>query len=907
MANLPHDAAKRISKSRQGRPFVPNLVYSAVGLPPGLSMDTAGRVMGTISGAAAGDYNVTVLVADALGGSGNSDSFVWHVNASTLDFSNLKDGSIGLTWIELYHVNVLGAPKTYLWAPVDLVDDGDYYGGFKEARVIGFGDITRGLSDERGNYESSEFSFVVSDTDRQIRTLLDSAKGKFFQNRMIIIRIIDDESRRQKVTPFVLVRGIVRDWKPRGPLHFEFTGRDFLASSLGAGNLEKNVPFRKLTRVDFPNIPAASEGLPVPILYGNLSDKKERTVTVQSNLINSQLEATVFGAPGSSTHIYTLTAVGAPVDGFGTVCPDPQNPAQDNDHRQEFAQSQCIVTNAPSVEEMQADPTRYIELRWGNVGSGQQALWWGGPSDASYEGRLVCSRIYGRQVGSQPQQLLMGFGRQYALNKWNDTGIASRAPSSQPPGVNNAVFEGDPTAPGTQIKLDQGSGVVPTIHVGEEIIGGTTWQAFVVCGHAVKGIDEWYCGGVRQAASTEGANASFLIPGYAGYISQKGAATYQDRNGRRYTIIYAKGIKADQAVDGTAPITLNVRGIEFAGDGTGLLIEQLADIYKHFVTNFGFQAWESGPWLNAPVWEQGFDPVDQVKAQIDNTSFDTMRAVHANRVAGGYPGAIMFGAPGDGAMNLRDALARLNLSCDCQSGFNRHSQFFVSIFDDRISVLDGAQLYTQKFDILQANFNLEPEIDKVENSVHYVWARRYATYAPQTSSSGIGPAEWIGIKTIEHAESISLLKETRQGPRLELWGVRDDAVAYDIAQRRLLANKEAPIPVKFTTTLKGLTNEIGDVIAVDHVEGGGANGWVGRPLRIMRQITNPQRYDVRFEAIDVWRLYSTAFVLGDDQPGSPTLLPAFWTLANSAQKLRGYLCDETTGAFSNGEDGKRLR
>ena len=43
------------------------------------------------------------------------------------------------------------------------------------------------------------------------------------------------------------------------------------------------------------------------------------------------------------------------------------------------------------------------------------------------------------------------------------------------------------------------------------------------------------------------------------------------------------------------------------------------------------------------------------------------------------------------------------------------------------------------------------------------------------------------------------------------------------------------------------------------------------------------------------------FILGDK-----TLLPAFWTDADASQRRYGYLCDATTGLFSDGSPGKVL-
>lgn len=75
----------------------------------------------------------------------------------------------GLCWVEIYHCDEQGDDQVFVHAQVDLNDPSTYYGGYKSPRVLAWGDVVRALSDERGEYESSEFTWIESDTDRLIR------------------------------------------------------------------------------------------------------------------------------------------------------------------------------------------------------------------------------------------------------------------------------------------------------------------------------------------------------------------------------------------------------------------------------------------------------------------------------------------------------------------------------------------------------------------------------------------------------------------------------------------------------------------------------------------------------------------------------------------------------------------
>jgi hypothetical protein len=120
------------------------------------------------------------------------------------------DVSIGLTWVEFTDK----ADVLHVSSKIELPDPSTYYGGFKEHRVMTWGQIVRALSDRAGQYESGEFSWVWSDTDRAIRAMLDAESTKVFLNRPVTVRMIDDVNRRLLATPRTMWKGVVRGYKP---------------------------------------------------------------------------------------------------------------------------------------------------------------------------------------------------------------------------------------------------------------------------------------------------------------------------------------------------------------------------------------------------------------------------------------------------------------------------------------------------------------------------------------------------------------------------------------------------------------------------------------------------------------------------------------------------------------------
>lgn len=195
-----------------------------------------------------------------------------------ITFTN--DGGIGLTWVELTDK----AGVLHVSSKVALPDPATYYGGYKEDRVLRWGTISRGLSDRDGQIEGVTFQWTESDTDRVNRALMGTAPTKYLADRLVSARMIDDDSRRLQLTPRTVFKGVVSDYRPLSPLHFEFSARDWMFSRFSPDSGDAQVPVRTITTADFPGASAkytaadggevevGAAGLPVPIIYGRISD-----------------------------------------------------------------------------------------------------------------------------------------------------------------------------------------------------------------------------------------------------------------------------------------------------------------------------------------------------------------------------------------------------------------------------------------------------------------------------------------------------------------------------------------------------------------------------------------------------------------------------------------------------------
>ena len=814
---------------------------------------------------------------------------------------------VGLTWVEFTDSNA----TRHVWAGIALPDPLTYYGGYKAPKVIDWDPIRRGLSNIDGAYEGIVWGWLMSDADRAIRRMLANELTKWFFNRNVVGRTITDPGRRALDTPRTIFRGVVREWQPGAQGLFSFSAEDYLVTTFQIGTDEQQCPKRTITVADFPTCPEENVGRPVPIIYGNLSDKNEIVHIVPgtpgaASTVGLKkptgLTATVVGGAGSSSYTYGVTASDNRNKQYNVY-------AKRADHAGETDAAYVTVTNAPSLSQM--SETRYIELDWNTVVNAHHYL------------------IYGRALNGGTSLNLLDSARGPLAGteeRWNDgmrsghVDIDREKTDSHPPKTNNTVVSGTPDTPESSYTTDGGRGVVPVVHVGQRIVGGTPWYEFLVCGHAIKAITAVYqadadnvfqpseqkvipidpsletdagvrsvapvtaLGGIRIADSVCNVGGSLLVPGIGtGWAAAVGAPVYVDLNGHRYTVIYARNVIGEKAALGEQPLFVNVAGIEDQGNGTGTLLTSLLDQYLHVMQNWLIGNYQTGSWLSSPNFP------DEALPQIDANSFAVAKAISEQRIPGGYVGAMQFGVDGQ-FFALRDAIAQMNVSCDVNSGFNYRTQFIVSMQSEEISSLGAAQAITQMRDIIRDTFNIESLVSEFFNRIPFIYG-----FLPENGTS-------IFYTEVKDPTSITASLETRSSQTRLLPFVRNAPIAFDIARRFLTRSKEVPRRVTWDMGMSGLNFELGDIVLVTHLDGIGLNGYEATPIRVTRQDYNPQNYTVSIEGYDVGQFFSDAFVLGDE-----AALPATWGSASAAQRTYGYLGDETTGAFNDGARAKRLR
>lgn len=274
----------------------------------------------------------------------------------------------------------------------------------------------------------------------------------------------------------------------------------------------------------------------------------------------------------------------------------------------------------------------------------------------------------------------------------------------------------------------QGFEYVPT-YIGTRTLSGGQYHAWLVAGHACAGIAD-----VQTVTSALGSPAEsfihtsvlgdegaiWLIPHYAGYLAEFGAP-YEDLRSdtygvdRRYTIVYGLVGASDPeaCANGDLTLVVHVEGVEPVGDGSGAVITDRIQQYKHwlinYVANYGASSYQSGAWLTTPSW----DVFGVLKPIIEEDTFDACSEIAAARLPiadplqdydAGYIGAAIIGARSGDRSSVKRWIADWNRSCGLRFGVNHYGQIRVFMLNPTDAIKAAAPLYTDNFEILDGSF-----------------------------------------------------------------------------------------------------------------------------------------------------------------------------------------------------------
>lgn len=435
-------------------------------------------------------------------------------------------------------------------------------------------------------------------------------------------------------------------------------------------------------------------------------------------------------------------------------------------------------------------------------------------------------------------------------------------------------FDDDLSGSGAMIVPPQPEGIVPVIPVGKFILpDATEWDGFLVCRGCATYVQSWYVAEqvwisdteyvikrVKQLESTEGVD--YLIPGRNAWKAIFGNVKYIDIGDRRYTMIFARGVKADAAVDGTAPITVNIFGYDTVGDGMGpngdetgqVWIDDLPRQYLHFLTNFVVQPTQL-LWQPIPLNADGYSIINGQAFEDAKTYYDTF-------LPGSLKGAWMLGHEDHQVLN--DVLAELNRCLDGDLFANRNGQLDVDVCDTEAV---SAGTVNDVEDVLEDSFRAWQDVSHLFNEVVYRFARVYTEQVtkPTPAEADLLPreladkTEWAsGVLSMYDPTSVAIYGEVKTYD-MDLPMIRDQASAELLVKRWLVAYTNGARYVSLDMNLCATDYELSDVLTLTHFAGVGLTGWAARRLRFIGVEMDLDNFKASLEFRDLNFTYTDIF------------------------------------------------
>lgn len=386
------------------------------------------------------------------------------------------------------------------------------------------------------------------------------------------------------------------------------------------------------------------------------------------------------------------------------------------------------------------------------------------------------------------------------------------------------------------------AGLVTPVYVGNVTIDGEEYAELLVAGCAISDITHWYWDdGANPVEVDAHAGEDFLVPFNAGW-SGHFLTDYRDVTGSdgvvyRRTAIYVRNYggrtRKDEVEAGTATLRINLAGVEDVGNGSGVVVADLYQQAAHFLNQWVIGNYRTGDWSPPPMF-----PGTSI-CQVNCPSFTTLTNLRrAELPPDGYVGAVLVGANGE-RVSANEWLTRWMTSGEFRIGPNRSWQIVARAINENLDtttledVLDVSEIHAPTGDP-------QPRRAELVNEVRY-------RYGPDLNPSG---DNWVGEATLPDATSIAGYRETAPA-EIDLWCVRQSAVAAHVAQRFLNRSKTIPVYVEPEGDLCLERFDLGDAFLYTHYRGLGATGYVSRPVWVVGHTFVPTVRRIRLECLDL--------------------------------------------------------
>ena len=146
--------------------------------------------------------------------------------------------------------------------------------------------------------------------------------------------------------------------------------------------------------------------------------------------------------------------------------------------------------------------------------------------------------------------------------------------------------------------------------------------------------------------------------------------------------------------------------------------------------------------------------------------------------------------------------------------------------------------------------------------------------------------------------------QTRNGGTYKLtptlYFIRDAASAYELAARKIFRMGDPRAFETFVFPIKAFSFPLGTILQITHFDGMGLQGYVGEYFQLRQMEFDLNSFILYATMENVTNFFLSGLLLGDE-----TTYPT-WPPVDLTQEIYAYLCDETTGKFANGDDGKEL-